>query len=199
MLLPSSQHDLEIYANYNMLSNSKTSILDSSVIDGESPNEATISLAHQRPRSSQTTAAILPSEPKERKEAQKEELDEALSSRMQPLPVKTKLHANDCRNLNGTQEVIADDPKRERQYSASDTQATVEPKSQTHCDGKTLKWYHEDSNEAFFLGLDVVLIYPTGTDKTLAFLPSLFADETGKSKLILVSPPNEFEYDMVRY
>lgn len=39
----------------------------------------------------------------------------------------------------------------------------------------------------------------TGTDKTLAFLQSLLADETGKSKLVLVSPSNEFEYDTVRY
>ena len=69
--------------------------------------------------------------------------------------------------------------------------------TQQLCHGKTPKWYQEDSGDAFALGMDVVLVSATGPGKTLAFLQALLADKSEKSHLVIISPLNELEYDMV--
>lgn len=64
--------------------------------------------------------------------------------------------------------------------------------------GKTHRWYQEDVAEAFILGMNVLLISATGSGKTLAFSQALLADKTEKSQVIIISPLNGLEYDMMR-
>ncbi|KAI0088968.1 P-loop containing nucleoside triphosphate hydrolase protein, partial [Irpex rosettiformis] len=82
-------------------------------------------------------------------------------------------------------------------YSPSEVRATMKFKTQMLCDRKIPRWYQEDSGDAFMLGMDVVLVSATGSGKTLAFLQGLLADTTEQSKLVIISPLNELEYDMV--
>ncbi|KAI0694202.1 P-loop containing nucleoside triphosphate hydrolase protein [Cytidiella melzeri] len=68
--------------------------------------------------------------------------------------------------------------------------------TESRCGGKSPRWYQIDPGEAFLLGMDVILVSSTGSGKTLAFLQSLLADTSQKSKLIVLSPLNELQYDM---
>ena len=70
--------------------------------------------------------------------------------------------------------------------------------AQQRYNGKTHRWYQEDVAEASLLGMNVLLISATGSGKTLAFSQALLADKTEKSQVIIISPLNELEYDMVR-
>jgi superfamily II helicase len=121
--------------------------------------------------------------------------DKSLLQRMQPCAPKTKLHAQSYRCLRQEQSKAAANPKK--RYSSSTVREIMKTKTQAHCNGKTPKWYQLDSGEAFLLGMDVVLVSATGSGKTLAFLQSLLADTTKKSKLIIMLPLNELQYDMV--
>ena len=126
------------------------------------------------------------------------ETDEELLERVQSMATKTQIHARTYRNLDCKQKAAASDPEREEKYSSSETRATMRTEARQRCDGKTPRWYQEDAAEAFLLGMDVLLISATGSGKTLAFLQALLADKTEKSQVIIISPLNELEYDMVR-
>lgn len=153
------------------------------------PNESSIS----------TIIPTTPPSPEEnkRKTPEKQESDEELLRRMQPLAAETKTHARSYRNLSEAQKAATNDPKRKEKYLSSEIRAEMKLKTQLCCDGKTPRWYQEDSGEAFMLGMDVVLVSATGSGKTLAFLQGLLADKTEQSKLIIISPLNLLEYDMV--
>ncbi|KAI0683410.1 P-loop containing nucleoside triphosphate hydrolase protein, partial [Cytidiella melzeri] len=59
-------------------------------------------------------------------------------------------------------------------------------------------WYQVDVAEAFHLGLDVSILAGTGFGKTLPFVMPLLADETGETKVIIVSPLNALERDQAK-
>ena len=152
------------------------------------------------PRQPSRSPAVSPQASKRKhKKSRKKESDQDVLERMQPLAAKTKTHAASYHNLGKIQVAATEDSERTKKYSPSGIRATMKINTQQHCDGKTPRWYQEDSADAFMLGMDVVLVSGTGSGKTLAFLQSLLADETGQSKLVIISPLNELEYDMVRF
>ncbi len=126
---------------------------------------------------------------------EKVESDAEFLKRIQPSVAQTKTHLASYRNFVQALKEATKDPKRE--YSSEEARATMKFETQMRCNGKIPRWYQEDSGEAFSLGMDVVLVSATGSGKTLSFLQSLLADKTGESKLIIISPLNELEYDMV--
>lgn len=64
-------------------------------------------------------------------------------------------------------------------------------------EGKTPYDWQLDIAEAFYLGVDSVIIAGTGAGKTLPFTMALLADSSGKSKIMIISTLNELERDQV--
>ena len=65
-------------------------------------------------------------------------------------------------------------------------------------DMTTYRW-QLDIGEALHLGLDAYLLAGTGSGKTLTFSMPIFADESGKKMVIVISPLNELQRDQVSY
>ncbi|KAI0682793.1 P-loop containing nucleoside triphosphate hydrolase protein [Cytidiella melzeri] len=104
------------------------------------------------------------------------------------------MHAESYRNLDRVRQQAETD--REQQYSSSAAREAMKVETQKRTQNKTPKWYQADPGEAFLLGMDVILASATGSGKTLAFLQALLADKTETTKLVIISPLNELEYDM---
>lgn len=58
---------------------------------------------------------------------------------------------------------------------------------QQRTEGKTPYDWQLDIAEAFYLGVDSVIIAGTGAGKTLPFTMALLADSSGKSKIMIIS------------
>jgi superfamily II DNA or RNA helicase len=82
-------------------------------------------------------------------------------------------------------------------YSSAETQNCIISGIWTRSGGITLYDWQVDVSEAVYLGLDVALMAGTGAGKTWTFLGILLAEETGKSKVVVVSPLNELQKDQV--
>jgi hypothetical protein len=134
----------------------------------------------------------LPGTPRENALSTEKEPD---LQKIQPCAPRTKQHVLSYQNLH--RERVQSTNSLKKRYSSTATREAMTHETHSRCDGKVPKWYQLDAGEAFFLGLNVILVSATGSGKTLAFLESLLADKTGRSQLIIISPLNELEYDMV--
>lgn len=138
-----------------------------------------------------------PSRSIKRNKAKVQHWDENLLKKLQPSAPNTKVHATSYQNLERVRQdaASADDPND--RYSSTISRARMTAETSRRCDGKTPQWFQTDVGEAFLLGMDVILVSGTGTGKTLAFLQPLLADASEMSKIIIISPLNLLEYDMV--
>ncbi|KAI0340028.1 P-loop containing nucleoside triphosphate hydrolase protein, partial [Trametopsis cervina] len=121
--------------------------------------------------------------------------DRGLLEKLQPAAPNTKVHVTSYLNLAKARKDAEEDA--DRSYSSKEARDRMQLETANRCGGKVARWYQTDAGEAFLLGMDVVLISGTGSGKTLAFLQSLLADATETSKIIIISPLNLLEYDMV--
>ncbi|KAI0690380.1 hypothetical protein BC835DRAFT_1528874 [Cytidiella melzeri] len=125
-----------------------------------------------------------------------DERDAAVIARVQPLAPETPLHAESYRILQQAREVAR--KNKDRQYSWAKTCQFMQDEIKARTHGKILQYYQGDVREAFALGLDSALVSATGSGKTMAFAAALAADETRRSKILILSPLNELEKDQVR-
>lgn len=83
------------------------------------------------------------------------------------------------------------------EYSSADTRKRMTEEVRQRTEGKTLYDWQLDIAEAFYLGVESVIIAGTGAGKTLPFTMALLADSSGKSKIMIISTLNELERDQV--
>jgi len=88
--------------------------------------------------------------------------------------------------------------KVSRGYDSEKTRATICRKFRDTLEGKEPYTWQINVCEALLLGLDCVVIAPTGAGKTMPFIMPLLVDETCRKMVIIISPLNELEYDQVR-
>ncbi|KAI0703587.1 P-loop containing nucleoside triphosphate hydrolase protein [Cytidiella melzeri] len=110
-----------------------------------------------------------------------------------PACPKTKQHISSYQTLEEAREAATKD--KDRRYSSFITQVRMESELSYRTGGMVPRWYQKDCAEAAFLGIDTGLICSTGSGKTEAFMLMLFADPTGKSKIIVISTLNALEVD----
>ncbi|KAI0683631.1 P-loop containing nucleoside triphosphate hydrolase protein, partial [Cytidiella melzeri] len=110
-----------------------------------------------------------------------------------PACPKTKQHISSYQTLEEAREAATKD--KDRCYSSFITQVRMESELSYRTGGMVPRWYQKDCAEAAFLGIDTGLICSTGSGKTEAFMLMLFADPTGKSKIIVISTLNALEVD----
>jgi ATP-dependent helicase YprA (DUF1998 family) len=83
-------------------------------------------------------------------------------------------------------------------YDFEKTRATICKTFSEACGGKEPYPWQVDVCEAILLGLDCIVIAPTGAGKTMPFIMPLLVDKTCRKMVIIISPLNELEYDQVR-
>jgi ATP-dependent helicase YprA (DUF1998 family) len=91
-----------------------------------------------------------------------------------------------------------DAAKLSRDYNFEKTRATICKTFTKACEGKEPYPWQVDVCEAILLGLDCVVIAPTGAGKSMPFIMPLLMDKTCRKMVIIISPLNELEYDQVR-
>jgi ATP-dependent helicase YprA (DUF1998 family) len=95
-------------------------------------------------------------------------------------------------------ETSRDEATLSRGYDPEKTRAAICKKFSESCDGKEPYTWQVDVCEALLLGLDSLVIAPTGSGKTMPFIMPLLMDQTCRKIVIIISPLNALEYDQVR-
>ncbi|KAH9984726.1 hypothetical protein BJV74DRAFT_776063 [Russula compacta] len=82
-------------------------------------------------------------------------------------------------------------------YDSEETRTTIISKFKHTFNDKLLYDWQIDTYEALLLKLDCIVIAGTGAGKTLLFAMPLLMDLTCQKMVIIISPLNMLEYDLV--
>lgn len=138
-----------------------------------------------------------PTRPIKRRKTETQPSNEDILNDLQPSAPKTNVHARSYRNLHRARADAATGVDPTTRYSSSISRQCMTAETIRRCARTIPKWFQTDVGEAFLLGMDVIFISGTGTGKTLGFLQALLNDEAEESKILIISPLNLLQYDIV--